>query len=435
MLEKFRIFPLVTSLALSPQGFSQGFDLTDFDGIGGDWNHTWDGLTLSTSVTLDCQPPPELTLGGFITTFRRGGFTAVSIDYSVELIDQCWHGPFGPVVPPTDPGIFKPVVDRWEQLGQPNQWSGSYSTILDGLLQNVSGITQITGSFEIVPFGGPPSDGSCCFADRSCSIESQVQCEAGGGFYIQDAFCPAVEGACFFPTECDAPSPESCLEGQTVFPEPIGEVNGTGIAFLDPNCGTNTYLNNYVTSDIGSGTIKLSCIEVGVSNTSSRSVQFSVGVLSEDLSEIAPGVPFCVNSGFEGTVQVKLDTPLVLPTNSFYVALTKDPVVDGFATFATTDQTTASETLIFSEFCEPLTPVNLDNIGFPDLDMKISLHVSANKCSADLNGDDSVSFGDLLNLLSFWGPCNSCPQDLDSNSTVDFQDLIQLLSLWGPCTG
>ncbi len=59
--------------------------------------------------------------------------------------------------------------------------------------------------------------------------------------------------------------------------------------------------------------------------------------------------------------------------------------------------------------------------------------VSAQPCSADINGNGAVDAGDLALLLGAWGTNPGHSADLNGDTLVDAADLAFVLGGWGPC--
>lgn len=87
-----------------------------------------------------------------------------------------------------------------------------------------------------------------------------------------------------------------------------------------------------------------------------------------------------------------------------------------------------------------LLAADLDGDGRDDLISRERVLFSrpcADRCSADLDANDSVGFGDLTILLGGFGQASfdgfPGSADLDRDGVVGFGDLTRLLAAWGPC--
>ena len=236
------------------------------------------------------------------------------------------------------------------------------------------------------------------------------------------------------PDECEAcvlPAPAACSGDGVVWPAPTGAATGTGVACPS---GTDTYLNPYNAADIASGDLMMSCVEVGIGNTDTGSLRYTVSILAQDLTPISETVEFCQESNVISTVQVAFADPVMIPAGStFWVAVTRDSPAAGFAAFATTEAATVSETHVLSETCGLAAPTSLDDIGFPGVDMGVAMTFvdSDEPCTGDLDGDGNVGFSDLQLILSAWN--NGDGGDANGDGETNFSDLQVILSAWGGC--
>ena len=236
------------------------------------------------------------------------------------------------------------------------------------------------------------------------------------------------------PDECEAcvlPEPAACSADGVVWPAPIGAALATGIACPS---GVDTYLNPYNASDIASGDLMMSCVEVGIGNTDTGSLRYTVSVLAEDLTPLSETVEFCQGSNVISTIKVAFAEPVMIPAGStFWVAVTRDEPAAGFASFATTEAATVSETHVLSETCGLAAPTSLDDIGFPGVDMGVAMTFvdSDEPCTGDLDGDGNVGFSDLQLILSAWN--NGDGGDANGDGETNFSDLQVILSAWGGC--
>lgn len=230
---------------------------------------------------------------------------------------------------------------------------------------------------------------------------------------------------------CVLPELSECAADGVVWPAPVGVATGAGIACPS---GTDTYLNPYSTSDIAAGDLTMSCVEVGIANGDTELLRYTVSILAEDLSPLSEAVEFCQESGAISTVQVAFAVPVVIPEGNFWVAVTRDqPAGTGFASFATTDAATVSETHVLSATCGLAAPTSLDDIGFPGVDMGVAMTFvdSDEPCTGDLDGDGNVGFSDLQLILSAWN--NGDGGDANGDGETNFSDLQVILSAWGGC--
>lgn len=237
------------------------------------------------------------------------------------------------------------------------------------------------------------------------------------------------------PDECEncvLPEPAACSSDGVVWPGPTGAVTGTGVACPT---GTDTYLNPYNAADIASGDLMMSCVEVGIgSGDPSGSLRFTVSVLAQDLTPLSETVEFCQESNLVSTVKVAFADPVMIPAgSSFWVAVTRDQPSAGFASFATTEAATVSETHILSATCGLTDPTSLDDINFPGFDMGVAMTFveSDEPCTGDLDGDGTVGFSDLQLILSAWN--DSDGGDANGDGETNFSDLQVILSAWGGC--
>ncbi|MCH2150405.1 MAG: hypothetical protein MK075_02080, partial [Phycisphaerales bacterium] len=236
------------------------------------------------------------------------------------------------------------------------------------------------------------------------------------------------------PDECEAcvlPEPAACSADGVEWPAPTGAALATGIACPS---GVDTYLNPYNASDIASGDLMMSCVEVGIGNTDTGALRYTVSVLAEDLTPLSETVEFCQGSNVISTVKVAFAEPVMIPAGStFWVAVTRDEPAAGFASFATTEAATVSETHVLSETCGLAAPTSLDDIGFPGVDMGVAMTFvdSDEPCTGDLDGDGTVGFSDLQLILSAWN--DSDGGDANGDGETNFSDLQVILSAWGGC--
>ena len=236
------------------------------------------------------------------------------------------------------------------------------------------------------------------------------------------------------PDDCEScvlPEISECAADGVVWPAPTGAALGTGIACPS---GVDTYLNPYNASDIASGDLMMSCVEVGIGNTDTGALRYTVSVLAEDLTPLSETVEFCQGSNVISTVKVAFAEPVMIPAGStFWVAVTRDEPAAGFASFATTEAATVSETHVLSETCGLAAPTSLDDIGFPGVDMGVAMTFvdSDEPCTGDLDGDGTVGFSDLQLILSAWN--DSDGGDANGDGETNFSDLQVILSAWGGC--
>ena len=236
------------------------------------------------------------------------------------------------------------------------------------------------------------------------------------------------------PDDCEScvlPEPAACSDDGFVWPAPTGAATGTGVACPS---GTDTYLNPYNAADIASGDLMMSCVEVGIGNTDTGALRYTVSVLAEDLTPLSETVEFCQGSNVISTVKVAFAEAVMIPAGStFWVAVTRDEPAAGFASFATTEAATVSETHVLSETCGLAAPTSLDAIGFPGVDMGVAMTFvdSDEPCTGDLDGDGTVGFSDLQLILSAWN--DSDGGDANGDGETNFSDLQVILSAWGGC--
>ena len=236
------------------------------------------------------------------------------------------------------------------------------------------------------------------------------------------------------PDECEAcvlPAPAACSGDGVVWPAPTGAATGTGIACPS---GLDTYLNPYNAADIASGDLMMSCVEVGIGNLDTGSLRYGVSILAQDLTPLSESVEFCQESNAVSTVSVAFAEPVMIPAGStFWVAVTRESPAAGFASFATTEAATVSETHVLSETCGLAAPTSLDDIGFPGFDMGVAMTFvdSDEPCTGDLDGDGNVGFSDLQLILSAWN--NGDGGDANGDGETNFSDLQVILSAWGGC--
>lgn len=236
------------------------------------------------------------------------------------------------------------------------------------------------------------------------------------------------------PDDCEAcvlPEPAACSADGFVWPAPTGAAIATGVACPS---GTDTYLNPYNAADIASGDLMMSCVEVGIANTDTGSLRYTVSILAQDLTPLSETVEFCQESNVISTVKVAFADPVMISAGStFWVAVTRDAPAAGFAAFATTEAATVSETHVLSATCGLADPTSLDDIGFPDVDMGVAMTFvdSDEPCTGDLDGDGNVGFSDLQLILSAWN--NGDGGDANGDGETNFSDLQVILSAWGGC--
>ena len=244
-------------------------------------------------------------------------------------------------------------------------------------------------------------------------------------------------------------------DGCSVVPDFIYPANaadplltGGGVSCAGGGISTeNTFANPYSATDIMPGMeLSLSCVSFGLQNTgTSLPATVQVWLDSDGGAPTAPGVDltelgspaqYCSNAG-TGIFQATFPEPVVIPADAnFVVSLDFPPSTDGFASIATTDAPTVSETYILSASCGLTTFVSYDNIGFPDLDWGVELYFGGDvslPCPTDLDDDGDTDFNDILIVLSNFGSDGSAGGDADEDGDVDFNDLITLLSAFGPC--
>ena len=242
------------------------------------------------------------------------------------------------------------------------------------------------------------------------------------------------------PDECEScvlPELEVCSSEGVEYPGPIVGDLGTGVACPS---GVDTYLNPYETSEIATGDLLMSCVEVAVANLTTESIRYTVSVLAEDLSPLSEVVEFCQAENTLSTVKVAFESPVSVPEGSFWIALTRDAPTAGFASFGTSDAPVGTETYLLSPNCGATAPVSIDDLAppgqdFSDIDMAVVMTFVDDDepaCPEDVDENGSVDFNDILAVLSAWGT-DDAAADVDESGSVDFNDVLALLSAWGSC--
>jgi hypothetical protein len=240
--------------------------------------------------------------------------------------------------------------------------------------------------------------GACCFADATCSIETEEDCAVlGGGWSGANTlceYCPCI-------TPCAA---GGTGEGEPVFADGYVDVFNGG-CFSAPPVFSPITLDAVVCGESG-------VYSDGFDNVPDIDVyELAVPGLSQDVrvtlkAEFPPRL--WLYDGSDGCPGVALET------------------VGGLEC----DTVTIDATLASGTYWIIVMPDGFTDSGACGARYVLETRLT---CTGDVNGDGAVDVTDLLELLGAWGPCEGCPADIDGSGEVDVTDLLALLGAWGPC--
>jgi hypothetical protein len=237
--------------------------------------------------------------------------------------------------------------------------------------------------------------GACCFADATCSIETEAECGVLGGDWL---------GANTICSSCPCLTP--CPPG--------------AIAEGEPVCGFD-YVDEF-NGGCDADTVVFSPITLGDTVCGTSGV-FETGGLDEggdfDWYEITIGM-----------VELEWTAVMEFP-GAIYVVDANAGCADAFVIEAVGD---------FE--CEPMS-ITLDlaagtywlvvgPLAFTDTSMCGANYVATARvaCPADLDGSGTVDTIDFFLLIAAWGTPDG---DVTGDGTTDTTDFFALLALWGPC--
>ena len=256
---------------------------------------------------------------------------------------------------------------------------------------------------------GVPAPGACCFANGSCALLFNSECDSSGGvFEGASTSCapspcpPPTMGACCFGTVCSELTPTGC------------ETAGGSFGSLGSDCSSDPCAPRACCLDSGD------CILVSADDC-------LIAGGSTDAVDCASSscAPPTIGACCFGSTCSEL-TPTGCETGG--------GVFNGLGTSCADNVCAPRACCLTTGDCVVLVPDTCSAVGgTSDAADCASSSCAPPACPEDLNDNGSVDFADLLEVLGSWGTCGGCDEDFDGNGVVEFNDLLNLLSKWGAC--
>jgi hypothetical protein len=67
------------------------------------------------------------------------------------------------------------------------------------------------------------------------------------------------------------------------------------------------------------------------------------------------------------------------------------------------------------------------------VDPEADVHLPADRCLVDFDGDGKVGILEVLGVIDAWGTCSTCAEDVTMDGRVGIADLLAVIDAWGTC--